>query len=145
MEILILEYNPGIARLLKIAFDSLSKPANLHTVNDGIKAVKFLTKKGEFNTATRPDLLSLDLNLPKKSGQERVDEIRGDRELDDLPVVVMSGTSSKDDILTVYSLKADAFITKPSDIDQYIEIVDSAVNSLFRNTLKKKMTSRRTH
>lgn len=138
MEILIVEDNPGDARLLKIAFDSLSETVNLHMVNDGIEAVEFLTQKGEFNTAPRPDLVFLDLNLPRMSGREVLDEIRGDRELDDLPIVVMSGSSSEDDILTAYSLKANAFVTKPYDINQYIEIVNSVVKFFISENHKEK-------
>ncbi|WP_022851176.1 response regulator [Limisalsivibrio acetivorans] len=123
VEILLVEDNPGDARLTQEAFRESDTPCNITIVRDGNAAIKFLTKKDEYFSAPRPDLILLDLNLPKKDGREVLQEIKEDSDLRRIPVVVLTTSESEDDIRKVYSLHANCYIKKPVDLDDFDRVV----------------------
>jgi len=125
IDILLVEDNPGDSRL---AFEALkeSKLRNkLHVVMDGIEAMDFLYKRGKHVQAPRPDLILLDLNLPKKDGREVLAEIKSDPELKRIPVVILTISKAEEDVLKSYNLHANCFITKPLDLNQFVTVVKS--------------------
>ena len=121
-EILLVEDNPGDTRLVIEAFRDSGTLNNLHTVGDGIKAMSFLHQEGKYADAPRPDLILLDLNLPKKDGREVLAEIKGDSELRRIPVVIMTMSSSEEDILNAYDLHVNSYITKPVDLYSFMNM-----------------------
>jgi len=125
IDILLVEDNPGDARLAKEALKDSKLRNNLHIVEDGVEAMDFLYRKGKFNNVPRPDLILLDLNLPKKDGREVLAEIKTDENLKRIPVVVLTISKAEEDILKSYNLHANCFITKPIDLDQFIKVVQT--------------------
>jgi CheY-like chemotaxis protein len=125
IEILLVEDNPGDARLIQEAFKDGRIKNNLHIVYDGEEATDFLFKKNKYINAIRPDLIILDLNLPKKNGQEILSEIKTDDDLKIIPVVILSISKAVEDIIKTYKLHANCFITKPIDLNKFIEAVKS--------------------
>ena len=125
IEILLVEDNPGDVRLTKEAL-KISKVHNkLAVVTDGQMAIDYLRKKGAFADVKRPDMVFLDLNLPKKSGVEVLAEIKNDPELKLIPIIVLTTSKAEADIIRSYSLHANCYITKPVDITQFIIIVNA--------------------
>ena len=124
IDILIVEDNPGDARLIKEALIE-GDFVNSHTVIDGVQAMNFLHKDREYLQAPRPDLILLDLNLPKKDGREVLFEIKTDEKLKKIPVVVLTTSQAEEDILKSYSLHANCYITKPLDYNQFVTAVRS--------------------
>ncbi len=123
VNILLVEDNPGDARLAQEALKE-NKVANaLHWVDDGVKALEFLRRRGPYADAPRPDVILLDLNLPKKDGREVLAEIKEDPELKRIPVVVLTVSQAEEDILRTYDLHANCYITKPLDLDRFLEVV----------------------
>ena len=123
IEILLIEDSPSDADL---AIEALSQGKilnNLHFVEDGVEAIKFLRKKAPYLSVPRPDLILLDLNLPKKSGVEVLEEIKTDQKLKLIPVVILSTSAAPEDILKSYSLHANCYITKPVDFVQFTKVV----------------------
>ena len=125
IEILLVEDNPGDVRLTREALKDAKVHNNLHVVNDGVRAIEFLRREGEYGGAVRPDLILLDLNLPRMSGREVLREIKSDPELLQIPVVVLTSSQAEQDIAASYELHANCFITKPVDLDQFISVVRS--------------------
>ena len=125
IEILLVEDNPGDVRLTQEAFKENKMLNHLSVVWDGEEALAFLRQEGEYAAATRPDLILLDLNLPKKDGREVLAEIKADEHLKRIPVVVLTTSSAEQDILKSYDLHANCYITKPVDLEQFIIIVRS--------------------
>lgn len=133
IEILLVEDNPGDANLTRIALaDSSGKTlrereinVNLSVVTDGVEAMKFLHRQGEYDRAMHPDLILLDWNLPRKNGREVLIEIRADDRLQRIPVVVLTTSEAEEDILRAYNLHANCYITKPVDFNQFVKIVQS--------------------
>jgi CheY-like chemotaxis protein len=125
IEILLVEDNAGDVRLVKEALEENKFLNNLHVARDGVEAMKFLHKEGEYANAVRPDLILLDLNLPKKDGREVLAEVKGDEDLKRIPVVIMTISKAEEDILKTYNLHANCYITKPIDLDQFIKVVKS--------------------
>lgn len=125
IEILLVEDNPGDIRLTKEALKEGKIFNKLHVVMDGAEALNFLHREGKYAHAIRPDLILLDLNLPKKDGREVLAEIKTDEGLKRIPVVVMTVSSAEEDISKTYNLHANCYITKPADLDQFIKIVKS--------------------
>jgi len=123
IEILLVEDNPGDIRLTTEAFKEGKVANNLHVVEDEMEALDFLRQKGGFADAPRPDLILLDLNLPKKDGREVLAEIKEDPSLKRIPVVVLTTSKAEEDILKSYDLHANCYITKPVDLDQFFNIV----------------------
>lgn len=125
VEILLIEDNPGDARLAKEALRESKIKNNLHITDDGEQALNFLHKKGGFENVATPDLILLDLNLPKIDGREILAQIKQDLVLKFIPVVILTTSVAEEDILKTYNLHANCYITKPLDLDQFIKIVRS--------------------
>jgi CheY-like chemotaxis protein len=128
VEILLVEDNPGDVRLTMEALKENKVLNNLSVVNDGMEAIAYLRREGRYADAHRPDLILLDLNLPKKNGKEVLAEIKTDPDLKRIPVVVLTASSSEKDILHSYNLSANCYITKPVSLDQFVEVVKSIEN-----------------
>jgi len=123
VEILLVDDNPGDIRLLQEAFREGKVPSNRSVATDGEEAMAFLRRSGPFASATRPDLILLDLNLPRKSGTTVLAEIRSDPELSQIPVIVLSSSAAEQDIARAYELHANCYITKPLDLEQFFRVV----------------------
>ena len=125
IDILLVEDNYGDARLAQEALKESKIKNQLHIVNDGMSATDFLFKRNEYNDAPRPDLIILDLNIPKKNGHEVLMEIKADRDLKRLPVIILSISKTEEDILKTYNLHANCYISKPLDFDKFLGVVKS--------------------
>ena len=125
IDIFLVEDNPGDARLAKEALKESKVKNRLHIVKDGMEATDFLFKRNKHKDAPRPDLIILDLNLPKKDGREVLAEIKDDDDLKRIPVVILTISKAEEDILKTYNLHANCYITKPLDLDKFIEVVKS--------------------
>ncbi|HOX37976.1 MAG TPA: response regulator [Candidatus Brocadiia bacterium] len=123
VEILLVEDNPGDVRLTQEALKEGRISNRLSVVEDGAEAMDFLRKKGKFAGAPTPDLILLDLNLPRKDGREVLAEVKEDRELRRIPVVVLTTSKAEEDIIRSYDLHANCYITKPVDFEQFINVV----------------------
>ena len=123
VEILLVEDNPGDVRLTEEAL-KIGKILNrLSVVNDGVEALAFLRREGKYANAPRPDLIMLDLNLPKKDGREVLAEVKSDDDLKRIPVVVLTISKAEEDILKTYNLHANCYVTKPVDLNQFLTVV----------------------
>lgn len=125
IELLLVEDNPGDVRLTMEALKENKMRNKLHVVEDGVEALAFLRQEGKYADAPCPDLILLDLNLPKKDGREVLTEIKTDENLKRIPVVVLTTSQAEEDILKVYNLNANCYITKPVDLEQFIKVVKS--------------------
>ena len=125
IEILMVEDNPGDVRLTVEALKEGKVRNILHTVEDGEEAMKFLRRQDIYAKAPRPDLVLLDLNLPKKNGREVLEEIKEDPDLKRIPVVILTVSEAEQDILKSYNLHANCYITKPVNLEQFIKVVRS--------------------
>lgn len=123
IEILLVEDNPGDVRLTIEALKETKVMNNLSVVVDGEEAMDYLKQRGQHADATKPDLILLDLNLPKKSGREVLEEIKQDEELQTIPVVVLTVSQAERDIVKSYQLHANCYINKPIDLDQFVEVI----------------------
>jgi CheY-like chemotaxis protein len=122
------EDNPGDVRLTIEALKEAKVRNHLHTVEDGVEALAFLRREGRYAEAPRPDLVLLDLNLPKKTGREVLAEIKDDPDLRRIPVVILTVSQAEQDIVKSYNLHANCYITKPVDLDRFLEVVQSIEN-----------------
>ena len=125
IEILLVEDNPGDVRLTQEVLNDGKVRNNMSVVKDGVDAISFLYQTGEYAGAPRPDVILLDLNLPKKDGREVLAEIKADSDLKHIPVVVLTTSSAEQDIFGSYDLHANCYITKPVDLDQFIRVIRS--------------------
>jgi CheY-like chemotaxis protein len=125
IEILLVEDNPGDADLAREALQTGKVRNILHVVGDGEAAMAFLRRQGKYAAAPRPDLVLLDLNLPKKDGREVLAEVKADEDLKRIPVVILTTSKAEQDILKTYNLHANCYITKPIDLNQFIKVVQS--------------------
>ncbi|MEV0916977.1 response regulator [Streptomyces sp. NPDC049967] len=123
IEVLLVEDDPGDELMTREAFEDNKIRNTLHVVRDGQEALDFLYRRGEHGEAPRPDLILLDLNLPKYDGRQVLEQIKQDPELSLIPVVVLTTSSAEEDILRSYKLHANAYVTKPVDLDQFIAAV----------------------
>jgi len=128
VEILLVEDNPGDVRLTQEALKESKVTNNLSVAEDGVEALAFLKREGKYADAPRPDLLLLDLNLPKKDGRELLEEIKANENLRRIPVVVLTTSKAEEDIVRMYNQHANCYITKPIDFDQFIEVIKSIEN-----------------
>jgi two-component system response regulator len=131
IEVLLVEDNPGDALLTRIALEDSKISVNLNVVEDGVEAMAFLRKQNKYAQVPHPDIVLLDLNLPKKDGREVLAEIKSDVNLKRIPVVVLTTSQAEEDILKAYNLAANCYITKPVDFDQFVRIVRSIENFWF--------------
>ena len=125
IQVLLVEDNPGDVRLTKEALKEGKLLNQLTVVGDGVEALSFLRKEGKYADAIQPELILLDLNLPKKDGREVLAEIKADPKLRRIPVVVLTTSSAEEDILKIYDLHANCYITKPVDLEQFMGVVKS--------------------
>lgn len=123
IEILMVEDNPGDVRLAQEALKGGKVWNNLHVVEDGVTALDFLYRREPYGEAPRPDMILLDLNLPRKDGREVLAAIKADRKLQSIPVIVLTSSKAEEDILRAYHLSANCYITKPVDFCQFIKII----------------------
>ncbi len=131
IEVLLVEDNPGDAQLTRIALEDSKISVHLNVVEDGVEAIEFLRKQEKYAQAAHPDIILLDLNLPRKDGREVLAEIKGDENLKRIPVVILTTSQAEEDILEAYNLSANCYITKPVDFDQFVKIVKSIENFWF--------------
>jgi len=124
-EILLVEDNPGDVRLTIEALRESKVRNSLNVARDGVEALEYLRREGPFAAAPRPDLILLDLNLPRKDGREVLQEIKADPALHTIPVVILTTSRAEQDVLRSYELKANCYITKPVDLEQFITVVKS--------------------
>jgi chemotaxis family two-component system response regulator Rcp1 len=125
IEILLAEDNPGDARLAIEALKESKITNHVNVVQDGVEAMAFLRKQGKYAKEPRPDVILLDLNMPRKDGREVLAEVKADPDLRRIPVVILTISQAEQDILTAYDLHANCFITKPVDLDQFNKVVHS--------------------
>lgn len=125
VDILIVEDNKGDARLIQEILNESKLFNSLFMAKDGVEAMDILHKKGKYRNMPRPDLIILDLNLPKKDGREVLSEIKSDGDLKHIPIVIMTISQAEEDILKSYNLHANCYITKPIDLNQFIKVVKS--------------------
>jgi chemotaxis family two-component system response regulator Rcp1 len=125
VDILLVEDNAGDVRLAREGLKEGKLLNNLHVVDDGVKAMAFLRHEGPYSDAPRPDLILLDLNLPRKDGREVLAEIKADARLSSIPIVILTTSKADEDVLKSYALHANCFVTKPLDLDQFLKVVHS--------------------
>ncbi len=125
IEILLVEDNVGDARLTLEAFQEGKVTNNLSVVRDGVEALAYLRREGAYANAVQPDLVLLDLNLPRKDGREVLAEIKADERLKRIPVVVLTTSAAEEDVARAYGNHANCYITKPVDLDQFLRVVQS--------------------
>jgi CheY-like chemotaxis protein len=123
ISVLLVEDDPGDVVLIREAFDHNKVYNALHVVSDGVQALEFLRGEGEYAGARRPDLVLLDLNLPRKDGREVLAEVKADPDLRTIPIVVLTTSEAEEDIVRSYDLHANAYVTKPVDFERFIEVV----------------------
>jgi CheY-like chemotaxis protein len=123
IEVLLVEDDPGDVLMTREAFELHKVTNKLHVVQDGVDAMSFLRGEGAYASAPRPDLVLLDLNLPRMDGREVLQAIKSDPDLANIPVVVLTTSEAEEDVLRSYSLHANAYVTKPVDFERFIEVV----------------------
>jgi chemotaxis family two-component system response regulator Rcp1 len=128
IQVLLVEDSPGDVRLTQEAFREAKVHINMHVASDGAEAMAFLGREGKHVDAPRPDLILLDLNLPKKDGREVLAEIKGNSSLQTIPVVILTTSESEADILKSYMLRANCYITKPVSLEGFLKVVKSIDN-----------------
>ena len=131
VEILLIEDNPGDVRLTVEALKESKIINNLNVVDDGIEALSYLQKEGIYKDKPRPDLIILDLNLPKKDGREVLGEIKSEDSLKQIPIVILTTSEAEEDIIKSYELHANCYITKPVNMEQFIKVVKSVSDFWF--------------
>ena len=132
IEILLVEDNPGDVRLTREALHDGKISNRLHHAQDGIEALAFLRGQAPYTGAPRPDLILLDLNLPRMDGREVLEAIKADARLSQIPVVVLTTSKAEEDVLRSYGLHANCYIVKPLDFDRFTEVVNAIENFWFR-------------
>jgi len=131
VDILLVEDNPGDVRLTREALREGKVRNSLHVVEDGVEALAYLRREGRYAAVEEPDIVLLDLNLPRKDGREVLEEIKQDTRLKHIPVVVLTTSQAEEDILKSYQLYANCYISKPVDLDQFIKVVQSVEDFWF--------------
>jgi two-component system, chemotaxis family, response regulator Rcp1 len=135
IEVLLVEDSPGDVRLTREAFKDAKVHINMHVAVDGVEAMAFLNREGTYAHALRPDLILLDLNLPKKDGREVLAEIKGNPALKSIPVVILTTSSSEEDIQRSYQFHANCYISKPVDLEGFLKVVKS-IDSFWLSVVK---------
>jgi two-component system, chemotaxis family, response regulator Rcp1 len=135
IEVLLVEDSPGDVRLTQEAFKDAKVHINLHVASDGVEAMAFLGREGKYASVLRPDLILLDLNLPKKDGREVLAELKDSPELKSIPVVILTTSASQADIQGSYEHHANCYITKPVDLDGFLKVVKS-IDSFWLSVVK---------
>jgi CheY-like chemotaxis protein len=135
IEVLLVEDSPGDVRLTREALKDAKVHISLHVASDGIEAMAYLECEGPYVNATRPDLILLDLNLPRKDGRQVLKEIKESEKLRSIPVVILTTSSSEADVLQSYHLHANCYISKPVDLDGFLKVVQS-IDSFWLSVVK---------
>ena len=135
IEILLVEDNPGDVRLTQEAVREAKIRNTLNVVNDGEEAIAYVRRQGAYADRPRPDLILLDLNLPRKDGREVLQDLKSDPDLHRIPVVVLTSSAAEQDILRTYDLYANAYVTKPVDLEQFMHVV-SSIQDFWLNIVK---------
>lgn len=135
VDILLVDDNLGDVLLTKEALKGAQVRSTVSVANDGVEAMQFLKREGKFENAPRPDLVFLDLNMPKKNGAEVLAEMKGDSSLRLIPVVILTSSDADDDVLKAYRLHANCYVTKPADLDQMIKAVQ-AIDNFWMSTAR---------
>lgn len=143
IEVLLVEDDPGDVLMTREAFEEHKVRNNLNVVSDGADALAFVRQEGEFSEAPRPDLILLDLNLPKRDGREVLSEIKSDPDLREIPIVVLTTSAAEADILSSYRLHANAYVTKPVDFERFISVVKQ-IDEFFISLVKLPPRGQRT-
>jgi CheY-like chemotaxis protein len=125
IDILLVEDNPGDVRLTREIFKDGRVPNQLHVCGDGVEALDYLYQRGQYEGVPRPDMVLLDLNLPRKDGREVLNEVKQDALLRTIPIVILTTSAAEEDILQSYNLHANSYITKPVDLGQFVRVVNS--------------------
>jgi len=123
VEILLVEDSPGDVKLTEEALRDADVPNHLNVARDGEEAMRYLRREGEFADKPRPDLILLDLNMPRKDGREVLAEIKADAELRRIPVIILTTSQNEDDVAEAYNLAANCYVAKPVDLDQFLDVV----------------------
>lgn len=123
IEVLLVEDDPGDVLMTREAFEEYKMRNTLHVVSDGVEALAYLRREGEFAEANTPDLILLDLNLPRRDGRQVLAEIKNDPDLCRIPVVVLTTSQAEEDVLRSYQLHANAYVAKPVDFERFIAVV----------------------
>jgi len=131
IQVLLVEDNPGDVRLTREAFKDAKVHLEMYVVDDGVEAMDFLNRRGEYADSPRPDLILLDLNLPRKDGRDVLAEVKADTSLKSIPVVILTTSASDVDIESSYLLHANCYIAKPVDLDGFLTVVRSIDNFWF--------------
>lgn len=134
IEILLVEDNPGDVRLTIEALKEVKVRHRLSVAHDGVEALRFLRREGPYSTSPKPDVILLDLNLPKKGGREVLAEIKAEEALRRIPVIVLTTSNADEDILRSYDLHANCYVTKPVDMDQFITVM-KAIDAFWFNVV----------
>ncbi|HEY9641786.1 MAG TPA: response regulator [Coleofasciculaceae cyanobacterium] len=135
VEILLVEDSPGDVRLTQEVLKDDKFHNRLHVVEDGVQAIAFLHHQEPYVDAPQPDLILLDLNLPKKDGREVLEIIKAHKQLKRIPVIILTTSRSEEDIIKAYDLHANCYITKPMDLDQFIKVIQ-LIEEFWLNTVK---------
>jgi len=131
-EILLVEDNPGDILLTMEAFKECAQKHNITPIKDGVEAVKYLKKQEKYKDSITPDIILLDLNLPKKDGREVLYEIKADEKLKQIPVIILSTSKNENDIIKSYDLNANCYISKPVELESFINIITEIENFWFK-------------
>jgi CheY-like chemotaxis protein len=123
IEVLLVEDDEGDVLMTREALAEGKVLNRLNVVNDGVEAVAYLRREGAYDGATRPDLILLDLNLPKKDGRQVLEEVKADEDLRRIPVIVLTTSAADEDVLRSYNLHANAYVTKPVDFDRFVDVI----------------------
>ncbi|PVY97737.1 response regulator [Actinomycetospora cinnamomea] len=123
IHVLLVEDDPGDVLMTQEAFEHHKLRNQLHVVADGVEALAFLRREGEYSDAPRPGLILLDLNLPRKDGREVLEEVKNDASLRSIPIVVLTTSQAEEDILRSYNLHANAYVAKPVDFERFIDVI----------------------
>lgn len=123
IDVLLVEDNPGDVRLTEEAFRGTETPSVLHVVNDGVEALEYCRQRGEYADAARPDIILLDLNLPRKDGRDVLEALQADPSLKSIPVVVLTSSATRADVVESYEQSANAYLTKPVDPDEFMRTI----------------------
>ena len=130
IEVLLVEDDPGDVLMTREAFEDHKVQNQLHVVNDGVEAMAFLRREGEHADAPRPDLVLLDLNLPRRNGREVLLDVKSDPELRRIPIVILTTSEAEEDVIAAYDLHANAYVRKPVDFEQFVAAV-RAIDDFF--------------
>ena len=133
IQILIVEDSPSDAFIVREALKQAKELSEVHSVPDGVEAMEFLHRRGPYATVPRPDLILLDLNLPRKDGRELLAEIKNEEALKSIPVIVLTSSGADQDVSRAYNLHANCYLTKPADFSQFKEMVQAIETFWFKN------------